>query len=442
MQLFNRHKSSEQLVEECVAAYEEKNYARSEKIGRRLLRRNSQNFEISLVLGNICFLRQEYEKAFKFYRQADEQKSNYYPAKINLANTCFEMRRYSDAADYARQALSLDSSVQGYIILGNSLLEMENEKDAVKAFEQALKLDSSDPWIHNYLSRAYQKNAQYSQALAAGWQAVLLSGNEKDHAINFGYLLYECAMENYGDEIKKYADLWLDKFPDDSIAKHMGNAAENNAAINKANSGYVQNIFDAFAGDFDDVLASLDYAVPELINRILCEVFGENSHPRLRILDAGCGTGLCGKYLKKYAGFFSLHGVDISPEMLKTAAGKKIYNHLFCMDLDSFFLNKKYQYDLIAAGDVFTYFGELDSLFFGMQKHLKKNGRAVFSITENSHNQKDWFLHISGRFAHHPDYIKKLAKKYGFLIEKSEYSRLRTEGGKDVFGYVFVLKKS
>ena len=40
------------------------------------------------------------------------------------------------------------------------------------------------------------------------------------------------------------------------------------------------------------------------------------------VLDAGCGTGLCGPGLRGRAG--RLVGVDLSPEMLKRAAGRGV----------------------------------------------------------------------------------------------------------------------
>ena len=41
----------------------------------------------------------------------------------------------------------------------------------------------------------------------------------------------------------------------------------------------------------------------------------------------GCGTGLCGKELKKY-NFKNIHGVDVSQNMLDQAQPKGVYSSL------------------------------------------------------------------------------------------------------------------
>lgn len=441
--MFSKSKSSvSALTNLSIDLYEQKKYKQAEKICRKALKMDSQNYTVLINLGNLLFIRKEFSEAVAVYQKANTIKPDYYPIKINLANTYFEMADYETAIQFALEALKLDShSYSGYNILGNAYLEKELFADSVTALHQAEKLDSSDPWLYNSLSRAYQQIGEYSKALAAGWQAVVLSEGEDSQQINFGYLLYETALENNSEENISYARRWLEKYPENQIAKHMANAVISEDKIDRANDHYLQNIFDVFAPDFERVLASLDYQTPQQINNVLAQIYGEDSNPKLKVLDAGCGTGLCGAYLKKYAGLFSLSGVDLSKEMLKIAKQKKLYNHLYCQELNVFLARKKKAYDLIVSADVFTYFGKLDSLFKNLFFSLKKSGRIVFSITANEQNAKDYFLHISGRFQHHPDYIKRLLSENGFLLEKQEKVRLRREGEQEVWGYIFAVRK-
>ena len=62
----------------------------------------------------------------------------------------------------------------------------------------------------------------------------------------------------------------------------------------------------------------LDYHAPELLVASLMEVLGRGQ-PIYDVLDAGCGTGLCGALLKPFAR--SLTGVDLSSGMLRKANG-------------------------------------------------------------------------------------------------------------------------
>ena len=122
--------------------------------------------------------------------------------------------------------------------------------------------------------------------------------------------------------------------------------------------------------------------------------------------------------------------------MLAEAARKKLYARLYCQELCAFLSGHKKRYDLIAAADVLTYFGDLDSVFAGFAFALKKNGRIIFTVTQNVYDDSDWYLHLSGRFAHRFSYLQNTLGKHGFNIEKSELKQLRTEGGEKVMGYV------
>ena len=96
----------------------------------------------------------------------------------------------------------------------------------------------------------------------------------------------------------------VEKYPENSVAKHMGNAVLNHSIPLRANDEYLTNIFDVFAPDFEQVLSGLDYQAPELIRKCLARIYPEKKNPGLRILDAGCGTGFCGVFLQNYSRIF------------------------------------------------------------------------------------------------------------------------------------------
>ena len=94
-----------------------------------------------------------------------------------------------------------------------------------------------------------------------------------------------------------------------------------------------------------------------------------------------------------------------------------------------------------VAADVFTYFGELGSVFVLMFDALKPGGRILFSVSENSHNKDDYFLHLSGRFLHSKSYVEEGLKKRGFIIEKLNRVKLRNEGEAEVWGWIVMARK-
>ena len=83
--------------------------------------------------------------------------------------------------------------------------------------------------------------------------------------------------------------------------------------------------FDSFAASFDSKLAKLSYRAPALVAEMLAES-GVAPSKSLDVLDAGCGTGLCGPLVAPYAR--RLVGVDLSARMLAQARARNVYDEL------------------------------------------------------------------------------------------------------------------
>ena len=434
---------TESLIRKAENFYRRGAFERTEKICRRILKTEADNCRVLTLLGNAYFCRRDYPGAMFCYQKIEKLCPDYVVNLINLANVCFEEKQYSQAKGYAERALLAEpENAAALSLLGNALLNMKNYDEAITILTRLLKLCPLDFWAANSLSQAWQKKNNWDEAFAAGWQAVEQSGGEEAQQINFGYLLYESTLEKQDSLLREYALKWLEKYPDNQVAQHMGNAVLNRAVRPRANDEYLKNIFDIFAPDFEQVLTGLDYRAPELIRCLLEEIYGSKKSPRLRILDAGCGTGFCGGFLKKYSSFRGLYGVDISEKMLEQAQAKKVYSHLLQSELEQYFSQAKTKFDLIVSADVFTYFGSLEKLLSGMADSLSAGGRVIFTVSENNLNDDDYFLHSSGRYLHHQNYVGKVLEKAGFEVEKLERAKLRNEGENIVYGYVVsALKK-
>ena len=430
------------LTNLATALYEMRNYAKARKYCEQALKLDDKNLPALINLGNIFYQQNDYSAALSAYHKAYEANPDYYIAAVNLANTYIDLKNYAAAAKFAARAAELDSlSVTAWTILGNAQLEQENLTDSLYAFQRAVELDSSDFWLHNYLSQVWQKMENWEQAYAEGWTALELSNGEDSQQINFGYLLYESTLDKKDSLLEKYAKKWLEKYPENAVAKHMGNAALNQTIPSRANDEYLTNIFDVFASDFEQVLTGLDYQAPTLIRGCLERIYTSGKNPGLRILDAGCGTGFCGEFLKNYSRLWGLYGVDISEKMLEQAKAKKCYSRLIRAELEGYFQANKKPFDLIVSADVFTYFGDLQNLFAGIASNLKKNGRIIFTVSENNENKNDYFLHPSGRYLHHKNYVKKILKQNNLKEEFIKRERLRNEGESQVYGYVISAVK-
>ncbi|QDZ01708.1 class I SAM-dependent methyltransferase [Nitratireductor mangrovi] len=80
----------------------------------------------------------------------------------------------------------------------------------------------------------------------------------------------------------------------------------------------------AWAASYDRETAELGYCLPFLITGWLARHVPAGAGP---ILDAGCGTGLSGPFLKAL-GYDRLAGLDLSEEMLTIARSRNAYGEL------------------------------------------------------------------------------------------------------------------
>ena len=95
--------------------------------------------------------------------------------------------------------------------------------------------------------------------------------------------------------------------------------------------------------------------------KAIAEVFNDVVAPVKRVLDIGTGTGLTGMYLSRLRPDVVIDGMDISPEMLAQAKGKKrddgraVYRQLYERDLTLDVLNENAPYEGLCSSGTFTH---------------------------------------------------------------------------------------
>jgi predicted TPR repeat methyltransferase len=254
--------------------------------------------------------------------------------------------------------------------------------------------------------------------------------------------IWGLAEANYGNRHLKEALKWYktygDKYPEDPEARHMVAALGGGPKPSRASDDYVRETFDHFAEDFDkQLLEDLEYRAPKLIHGLFREVSGGTPED-LDILDAGCGTGLVGLDFKQYAR--TLIGVDLSPEMLKLAKARELYDELREEELAACMRDLPARFDLIVAADVFCYIGDLSETLSAAHIALKPGGILIFSVEAQS--KRGFTLTGSGRYAHKPAYVQKSSKTAEFSEIIGRTDTLRMEYGDPVKGYLTALRKT
>jgi len=101
-------------------------------------------------------------------------------------------------------------------------------------------------------------------------------------------------------------------------------------------------------------------------------------------------------------------------------------------------LIKKQKYDLILAGDVFVYQGDLTNAFATFYHILQPGGLVIFN-TEINYQQDDFKLTQSGRFTHHKHYLEQLITQHHFKIIHYETPVTRQQNNEPVYGHLYLL---
>ena len=180
----------------------------------------------------------------------------------------------------------------------------------------------------------------------------------------------------------------------------------------------------------------MDYHVPELIRDALLEVAG-GGRLGWRILDLGCGTGLCGEVLRPLAA--SLAGVDLSARMIAKARERRIYDSLIVGSIDAALEGQEKSFDVIVAGDVFAYIGALSAVLAGCARALPPAGLLAFS-TESSEGGS-YELCPTGRYAHSMEYIESTAGASSMSVIYRRDITLRNDPV-PIAGHIVVLSKA
>jgi predicted TPR repeat methyltransferase/thioredoxin-like negative regulator of GroEL len=205
--------------------------------------------------------------------------------------------------------------------------------------------------------------------------------------------------------------------------------------------GMAVELFDGFAKDYDKQLTKLDNNGPSMVFTALEELQLPKNASR-RILDAGCGTGLCAGFLRPYAK--ELFGVDLSVKMLEISREKGGYDFLARTDLSEIVTFPEGKFDMIVCADVLTYFGALNIVIGHFSKILAPGGWLLLTV-ENENDPKvpnGFKLYSSGRHKHTVDYMTKTLTGAGFSKPKLlKHARLRNELGAPIYGTLIAVQK-
>jgi predicted TPR repeat methyltransferase len=374
--------------------------------------------------------------------------------------------RSEEAVRLIERSLKLDPDRADYYSnLGIVRRDRLQLTEAIDACHRAIHLDPSHANAHNNLGVLLRAQGRVVEAEEAYRAAIRASPDHSDAYTNLGILLNaqkrtheavvcfckvitfrprhpearrllalaHCTLGEIDKAIAVFEE-WLREEPDHPIARHLMAACSGSGVPPRASDAFIEMTFDSFAGSFDAKLAKLLYRAPALVAATLADS-GIVSSKSLDVLDAGCGTGLCGPLIAPCARH--LVGVDLSGRMLAQAEAKGVYDELVKCELTAYLLGSKVAFDVIVSADTLVYFGALEGVVGAAAEALRPRGRFIFTVEQLLEPTSDAPYRLSphGRYGHTRQYLERVLAASN-LEAQIVTAELRLEAGEPVPGLV------
>lgn len=335
----------------------------------------------------------------------------------NLGITLFRLQRWADAVPVLQQAVAADpAQSDAWFALGLSHQARAQWADAADALEEGLTLDPTraDLWM---ACGQCQANAGRMEAALHAFERAL----EIDPGAAAARSARGGVLRDLGrlDEAATCFEQAIALGADPELHAYYLAAVRGAGSPAAPPRAYVETLFDQYSVDFQAHLVDqLQYRGHEWL---LHPLIASRQRYR-RVLDLGCGTGLCGPLVAPYAD--AIDGVDLSAAMLAQARALGVYRELIHEDLAVFLARTHGRADLVLAADVFIYVGALEEVFNAVRRILEPGGCFAFTV-ERAPDSEDFRLLPSLRYAHSEAYIRRVAGACGFSLRALQQAPLR-----------------
>jgi predicted TPR repeat methyltransferase len=391
-------------------------------------------------LGNALKALGRLDEAAAEYRRVLASNPGLAMAHYNLANLLREQERLGEAQEHYRRALDLEpQSAEILSKLAHTLYRQDRLDEALATYQRALPLGPHDADIHNNLGIVLKKQGRPREALGCFEEVLAIDPGHAGAQVNLCSTVYELSLSE-PDAAREMAAQFMQTFGDKplvcrGLAGLLGTEAER-----RHDRDYSRTLFDHFAGVFDKTLVELRYL--DMVGAVAQALeISATSAPAWDVLDAGCGTGLCGPYVRPAAR--SLAGVDLSARMLDKARSLSVYDRLVCGDAIEFMAQNVAAFDLIVSSDVLTYIGDAADFARAAHRALRAGGRIAVSTEklDEDGGQRDFKLAPSGRYLHARPYLQKTFAEAGFDVREIIESVMRMEAGRPSPAWIVVATK-
>ena len=448
--------------------------------------------EYYLELGNRHYENFRYEDAMTEYKNALVLEPEYLPAVMNLGNLYREIGLLSESINELEKAYNINPEYyKTSYNLGTTYYHMNDYAKAIEYYTNALKLEPNHVNSHYNLAIIHQETGQLMEALHGYRTALTIDPFHTESRLNYCNILLaindeQCELcykqvlsidPNYVKGIINLASYYQQQSPNGQVSTQALELYQRAYELDKTNimavtalqtlqrqqpttsldSRYITELFDSYSYIFEtSLVANLNYQSHFHVV-VAIEKYWEKKEKEevIHMADLGAGTGLVCPLIKEKLNNLYIVGVDLSSKMLQQAKGKNCYDDLVVDDIDSYLTHREpepIKFDIIAATDVFVYFGSLENALINARNRLKSNGIIVFTVeefagTDVSYTGTDitgtdvsFTLQTTGRFAHRKDYIEDVVNHLNLNLVALDKVVLRMDRGEPINGLLVACK--
>ena len=427
---------SDKLFKKATKKHKAGHYKEAQSLYKKILKSLPQDVDANYMLGTLYAEQGDTNNALKYMSFAEQLAPHSQYIKNNLGNVSRMRGDYETAETKYKEALAIQPNmIEALNNLAIVYRRLNQTSQAITLYKNAISLSPNFVEANYNLGKSYWDQGQFDDAKACFQRVLEIDPNHALASFEMG----NCYL-NVGDKENAITcfEKYLSLVPRDECGARLKLSYLNAGEMpERQPEQLVKQTYEKKARTWDADVERIDmeFLGPQHIQNAIKQQLPDAA--KLAVLDIGCGTGLCGPFLKPIAS--TLHGVDLSEHMLAIARDKKHYDRLTCEDILYYLETYGDMYDLVVGSGVLIFFGDLLAMFEAVSRRLNFGGYFIFTLYKS--NEANIEIRDNMHFSHSEQYIRLIADQSGLAVTQIEPVVHEYDHEQPQPGFLVILKK-